>query len=177
MSPFAVCGFNRAVSRDLASDPRLDTKSRSTAAEGRIPNHVAIGETVIRIDDEKSWQYTGADPDTYDLLHLRLFTATSTVLTEKSLHELRQKHDVEPAVFLVDGAQHLQTHWPGPGSDKPNGPEIGTASNGFSEDSNAELPRSQTVSATLSPKPPKIGSKRLLPRSMLLTKTLPSRRQ
>jgi transposase-like protein len=30
-------------------------------------------------------------------------------LTEIFLRELRQKHDVEPAVFFADGAQHLQT--------------------------------------------------------------------
>ncbi len=32
-----------------------------------------------------------------------------TALTERFLRELTEKHDVEDAVFLVDGAQHLQT--------------------------------------------------------------------
>jgi len=68
--------------------------------------------------------------------------------------------------------------WPELGSDfKPNGLEIGTPSNEFSENSNAEHPRSQTVSATLNRKPPKIGSNHLLLGSMLLTKhyLLPTR--
>ena len=77
--------------------------------EGRSPNHVALDETVIRIDDQQFWLYAAADPDTNDLLHLRLFSTTTTALTEIFLRELRQKHDVESAVFLVDGAQHLQT--------------------------------------------------------------------
>jgi len=78
-------------------------------ADGRSPNHVALDETVIRINNEQFWLYAAADPDTNDLLHLRLFATTTTALTEIFLRELRQKHDVESAVFLVDGAQHLQT--------------------------------------------------------------------
>ena len=77
--------------------------------DGRSPNHVALDETVIRINNEQFWLYAAADPDTNDLLHLRLFATTTTALTEIFLRELRQKHDVESAVFLVDGAQHLQT--------------------------------------------------------------------
>ena len=78
-------------------------------AEGRSPNHVAIDETVIRINDQQFWLYAAADPETNDLLHLRLFSTTTTALTEMFLRELRDKHEVESAVFLVDGAQHLQT--------------------------------------------------------------------
>ncbi|WP_372479081.1 IS6 family transposase [Halomicrobium sp. HM KBTZ05] len=76
---------------------------------GRSPNQVAVDETVIRINDEQFWLYAAADPATNDLLHVRLFSTTTTSLTEIFLRELRQKHDVETAEFLVDGAQHLQT--------------------------------------------------------------------
>ncbi|WP_436903637.1 IS6 family transposase [Halovenus halobia] len=75
---------------------------------GKTPNHVAVDETVIRINDQQYWLYAAADPDTNELLHLRLFSTTTTALTEIFLRELRQKHDVEDAVFLVDGANHLQ---------------------------------------------------------------------
>ena len=78
-------------------------------SDGRSPNHVAVDETVIRINDQQFWLYAAADPDTHDLLHLRLFATTTTALTEIFLRALRQKHDVESAVFLVDGAQQLQT--------------------------------------------------------------------
>ena len=77
--------------------------------EGRSPNHVAVDETVIRINDQQYWLYAAGDPATNHLLHVRLFATTTTALTEIFLRELRQKHDVESAEFLVDGAQHLQT--------------------------------------------------------------------
>ena len=76
---------------------------------GKSPNQIALDETVIRINDEQFWLYAAADPQSNELLHVRLFATTTTALTEIFLRELRQKHDVESAVFLVDGAQHLQT--------------------------------------------------------------------
>ncbi|AJF24443.1 transposase [Haloarcula sp. CBA1115] len=76
---------------------------------GKEPNQVALDETVIRINDQQFWLYAAADPQSNELLHVRLFATTTTILTEVFLRELRQKHDVETAVFLVDGAQHLQT--------------------------------------------------------------------
>ncbi len=76
---------------------------------GRSPNQVALDETVIRINDQQFWLYAAGDPATNELLHVRLFSTTTTALTEIFLRELQQKHDVDTAVFLVDGAQHLQT--------------------------------------------------------------------
>ena len=75
---------------------------------GKSPNQIALDETVIRINDQQFWLYAAADPETNELLHVRLFSTTTTALTEIFLRELRQKHDVESAVFLVDGAKHLQ---------------------------------------------------------------------
>ncbi|KOX93775.1 transposase [Haloarcula rubripromontorii] len=76
---------------------------------GKSPNQIALDETVIRINNQQFWLYAAADPQSNELLHVRLFPTTTTALTEIFLRELRQKHDVETAVFLVDGAQHLQT--------------------------------------------------------------------
>jgi putative transposase len=76
---------------------------------GRSLNQIALDETVIRINNQQFWLYAAADPETNDLLHVRLFSTTTTALTEIFLRELQEKHDVETAVFLVDGAQHLQT--------------------------------------------------------------------
>jgi len=73
------------------------------------PNQVALDETVIRINDQQFWLYAAADLQTNDLLHVRVFSTTTTAITEIFLRELRQNHDVENAVFPVDGAQHLQT--------------------------------------------------------------------
>ena len=76
---------------------------------GKSPTQIALDETVIRINDQQFWLYAAADPQSNDLLHVRLFSTTTTTLTEIFLRELRQKHDVKTAVFLVDGAKHLQT--------------------------------------------------------------------
>ncbi|WP_340100500.1 IS6 family transposase [Salinibaculum salinum] len=76
---------------------------------GKSPNQIALDETVIRINDQQFWLYAAADPQSNELLHVRLFATTTTALTEIFLRELRQKHDVETDVFLVDGAKHLQT--------------------------------------------------------------------
>ena len=77
--------------------------------DGANPNHVAVDETVIQINDQQFWLSAAVNPDTNKILHLRLFTTTTTALTERFLQELREKHDVDDAVFLVDGAKHLQT--------------------------------------------------------------------
>lgn len=76
---------------------------------GKSPNQIALDETVIRINDQQLWLYAAGDPATNKLFHVWLFSTTTTALTEIFLRELQQKHDVETAEFLVDGAQHLQT--------------------------------------------------------------------
>ena len=64
---------------------------------------------MIRINDQQFWLYAAGDPTTNDLLHVRLFASTTIALTEMFLRELRDKHDVDSAEFLVDGAKHLET--------------------------------------------------------------------
>ena len=64
---------------------------------------------MIRINDQQFWRYAAADPQSNELLHFLLFATTTTTLTEIFLRELRQKHDIETVIFLVDGAQQLQT--------------------------------------------------------------------
>ncbi len=51
-------------------------------ATGTNPNHVAIDETVIRIDNRQYWLYAAVDPETNRIRHIRLFTTTTTALTE-----------------------------------------------------------------------------------------------
>ncbi len=70
------------------------------------PDHVALDETVIRIKDQQFGLYAAVNPKTNELLHVRLLTTTTTGLTQRFLQELREKYDVEEAVFLVDHAQH-----------------------------------------------------------------------
>jgi len=84
-------------------------KANLQPVDGASPNHVALDETVIRVNDEQYWLYAAVDPDTNKIIHIRLFPMYTTALTEIFLRELREKHDVSDAVFLVDGAKHLQT--------------------------------------------------------------------
>ena len=78
-------------------------------ADDEKPNHVALDETVIQLDEHRYWLYTAVDPETNKILHMRLYSTTTTALTERFLQELTEKHDLDDAVFLVDGAKHLQT--------------------------------------------------------------------
>lgn len=77
--------------------------------EGRCPDHVALDETVIQIDDQQYWLYAAINPETNNFLHVKLGIAQHLGLSELFLGELREKHDVSDAVFLVDGAPWLQT--------------------------------------------------------------------
>ena len=76
--------------------------------EGYDPNYVAVDETVIRVNDQRYWLFAAVDPDTNRLLHVRLFSTRTSALTEMFLAELREKHLVDDAIFLVDGAPWLQ---------------------------------------------------------------------
>ncbi len=83
-------------------------KAELQPATGCEPDHVALDETVIQLDDERYWLYAAVDPATNRLLHVRLFPTRTQALTELFLRELREKHDVTDAVFLVDSAPWLQ---------------------------------------------------------------------
>ena len=75
---------------------------------GRSPNHVAVDETVIRLNDEQYWLYAAVDPDTSELLHTKLEPTRTNVLAHSFFRELREKHAVDNAVFLIDGATPLK---------------------------------------------------------------------
>ena len=74
---------------------------------GRSPDHVAVDETVIRLDDEQYWLYAAVDPESNDLLHTKLEPTRNKVIARTFFQELREKHDVDDAVFLVDGDKVL----------------------------------------------------------------------
>ena len=76
-------------------------------ADGASPDHIALDEPVIRINGQQFWLHAAVDSDTNEFPHIRLYTTTTTALTQQFLQELREKHDVSDAVFPVDYAQHL----------------------------------------------------------------------
>jgi len=74
----------------------------------RSPNHVAVDETVIRLDDEQYWLYAAVDPESNDLLHTQLEPTTNNALADRFFAELRDKHNIDDATVLVDGSASLQ---------------------------------------------------------------------
>jgi putative transposase len=76
--------------------------------DGANPDHVAVDETVIQLNDERFWLYAAVDFDTNRLLHVKLSPTRNQAITEIFLAELREKHLVDDAVFLVDSAPWLQ---------------------------------------------------------------------
>jgi transposase-like protein len=72
------------------------------------PDHVAVDKTVIRLNDEQYWLYAAVDLKTNELLHTRLETTTNSVFDHTFVAELREKHDVDDAVFLIDGSHSLK---------------------------------------------------------------------
>ena len=75
---------------------------------GKNPDHVAVDETVIQLNDEQYWLYAAVDPETNELLHTTLEPTTTKVPAYSFLTELYEKHDVDDAVFLIDRSHSLQ---------------------------------------------------------------------
>jgi transposase-like protein len=75
---------------------------------GRDANHVAVDETVIQLGDEQYWLYAAVDPDSNDLLHTKIEPTRTNVIADQFFREIREKHDVDDAIFLIDGALPFQ---------------------------------------------------------------------
>jgi len=63
---------------------------------------------VIRLDDERYWLCAAVGPSINELLHTKLEATTSSNLARAFFHELREKHDLDDAVFLIDGSHSLK---------------------------------------------------------------------
>lgn len=66
------------------------------------PILVTVGEIAIRIIDQQLWLYATTDLERDEPLHLPLFSATTTILTEVIIRRTDQKYYTESAVILVD---------------------------------------------------------------------------
>ena len=75
---------------------------------GKNPDHVAVDETVIQLNDEQYWLYAAVDPETNELLHTSLEPTTNTIIAQTFLAKIDEKHEISEAVFLVDGSHSLQ---------------------------------------------------------------------
>jgi len=76
---------------------------------GKNPDHVAVDETVIQPNDKQYWLYATVDTVTSELLHTTLEPTRNTMIAQTFLAKIGEKNDISDAVFLVDGAQSVQT--------------------------------------------------------------------
>jgi len=83
-------------------------KAELQPRSGQNPDHIAVDETVIRLNDEQYWLYAAVDPETNELLYTKLEPTTNKVIAHAFFAELREKHDVNDAVFLIDGSHSLK---------------------------------------------------------------------
>jgi transposase-like protein len=63
---------------------------------------------VIQLNSERYWLYAVADLDTNRLPHVRLYPTRTNAIILMFLFELREKQQVDDAVFLVHGAPWSQ---------------------------------------------------------------------
>ncbi len=49
---------------------------------GKCPDHVALDETVIQLNDEQYWLYAAVDPETNELLHTTLEPTRNTMIVQ-----------------------------------------------------------------------------------------------
>ena len=94
----------------------------------RSPNHVAVDETVIQLDDEQYWLYATVDPGSNDLLHTKLDPTRTNMIADQFFAELREKNDVDAQSFSLMTRFHFTEPVKNMASiSDTNGMEIGTA--------------------------------------------------
>ena len=72
------------------------------------PDHVAVNKTQIQLKNEqKVWFYAAIDVGTKVVVHARLSWHRGRDPAEQFLDELKEKHCVSDAEFLVEGIGHL----------------------------------------------------------------------
>jgi transposase-like protein len=96
-------GVNRARSTVHNWVQKADLEPRG----GRDLDTIAPDETVIKVTGDRFWRVVAVEPYTNVVPHVRLYLARATALTKMVLRELQDKHAIDDAEFLVDGAPWL----------------------------------------------------------------------
>jgi len=92
-----IFGVNRARSTVHSWVHKAELRPGS----GRSPDHVAVDETVIRLNDEQYWLYAVVDPKISELLYTKLEPTTNKVISHAFFAEPREKHDVDEPCFSL----------------------------------------------------------------------------
>jgi transposase-like protein len=96
-------GVNRARSTVHNWVEKADLEPRG----GRAPAQIALDETVVKINGDRFWLIAAVEPNTNIILHVGLYASRNTAITKLFLRELQDKHAIDDAEFLVDGAPWL----------------------------------------------------------------------
>jgi len=67
-------------------------------------DRLAVDEKVIRVNGDDYWLYGAADPETNEILQLRLFPTTTKQTARWFLDELHRRYQLNGVEFLVDDA-------------------------------------------------------------------------
>ena len=103
---FEIFGVERARSTVHNWVHKADLQPKS----GQNPDHVAVDETVIRLNDEQYWLYAAVDPETNELLHTTLEPTTNKVIAHAFFAELREKHDIDDVPRTACSSRVLTRH-------------------------------------------------------------------
>ena len=63
---------------------------------------------MIRLNDKQYWLYAAIDPKTNEVLHITFEPTIDKVIAHVFFAELREKHDIDDAVFLIDSSHLLK---------------------------------------------------------------------
>jgi transposase-like protein len=96
-------GISRAKSTVHNWVQKADLEPRG----GCEPEQVALDETVVKVEGEQYWFVAAVEPSTNRILHAGLYSQRNMAMTQLFLDELDEKHEVQNAEFLVDGAPWL----------------------------------------------------------------------
>ena len=97
------------VERSRTAIHRWVQKAELQPTSDVTPDHIAVDETVVQVNNERRWLYAAFNHETNKFLHVRLFSTRTTQLTVLFLRELQQHVQVTQATILVDDAHYLQT--------------------------------------------------------------------
>ena len=77
----------RGVERCRSTVHNWVQKADLQPTTGADPDHVAVDETVIQLNDERFWLYAAVDPETNRLLHVKLSPTRNRAITDIFLTE------------------------------------------------------------------------------------------
>ena len=63
---------------------------------------------MIQLDDERYWLYAAVDHEINELLHTALELTTNDGISHAFFAELREKHDTDDVVFLINDSHPLK---------------------------------------------------------------------